>query len=138
MTGGVRSPKRFPRWMVGAAVVVAASAGIYFDVRHAPPVYPSARALRAQGIVTAPLPTRVAHLSPEEALSSAETDGLAGGSMAVRLVHLSGFGYHGRAWEVSATHAQYQPLSGPAIAGAWVVLFFNPNDGRLIGYVSVP
>ncbi len=138
MTRGARPARRFPRWAVGLAVFVAAAAAVYFDVRHAPPVYPSGAALRARGVVATPISSRSVLLSPEEALSSAETDGLAGGALSVRLVRLDAFGYGGPAWEVSATHAQYQPLSGPAVAGAWVVLFFNPNDGRLIGYVGVP
>lgn len=138
MMRGARPARRFPRWTVGPAVFLAVAAAVYFDARHAPPVYPSGAALRAQGVIATPISSHSVRLSPEEAISSAETDGLAGGALSVRLVRLQAFRYRGPAWEVSATHAQYQPLSGPAVSGAWVVLFFNPNDGRLIGYVGVP
>lgn len=136
MISGARPGRRFPRWVIGVAVVLAAIAGIYLDVRNAPPVYPSTASLAREGVSAVPV-SGSGNLSPEEALSSAESDGLAGGSMAVRLVRLDAFGYRGRAWEVSATHAQYQPLSGPAVKGDWVVLFFNPEDGRLLGFAVV-
>jgi len=136
MKSALRVRGRTVRWAAGAAVLMAVVAAAYWDLRHAPPVYPPGTALLRQGIRTVPI-GGMGTLSPEAALSEAESEGLAGGAMAVRLVELRGFGYRGRAWEVSATHAQYQPLGGPPVHGEWVVLFFDPQDGRLLGYAAV-
>ena len=120
-------------WIVCLMLV---GGGVYLKIRHAPPVFPPAASLRAERVQATPY-TGTVHVTPEEAMSAAQTDGLSGTAISIQLVHLKAFGYRGSAWEVSAVDGSFPTPSGPVLHGPWVVLFFSPRTARLIGWIRV-